>query len=114
MSSAKQKLEWMRLDSATSINEEGGPFHRLLIQCTTEGVAVDFKVGMKVEDVISALRSTADRLEHRVADEPTASRHELYNGESAWQFHQQCDCDRCSAVYADIKRAQSQTDRREG
>jgi hypothetical protein len=36
--------------------------------------------------------------------------HELYNGETAWNFHQQCGCDRCRQVYADICRAQDQND----
>jgi hypothetical protein len=69
----KQKLEWMRLESATAIKDVGGPFHRLLIQHTIEGVAVDFKVGMSVEDVIGALRDAAARLERRCAVEPPPS-----------------------------------------
>jgi len=44
-----------------------------------------------------------------LAGEPSA-RHELYNGETVWNFHQQCCCDRCRQVYSDIQKAQAQND----
>lgn len=67
----KQKLEWARLDRGTPINCDGDHYS-LLLQHTTEGIAVGFKVGMSVEDVIGALRHAAALLEHRCGVEPTA------------------------------------------